>query len=456
MDQAKRIRVITGESGASGGTVLYWMQAAVRTRYNHALEYAIHLANHRGAPLTVFFVLTPDYPGATERHYRFLLEGLRDAAENLSARGIPFTLCEGNPGEVAAARARGASTIVTELGYTRPQRRWREVLVEKAPCPVVLVDTNAVVPVEVTSPKEEYSAATIRPKIHRLWEAFLKPVEPVPYHAAGPVTEPPRWPGPPGPAAAPGSFHGGENRAGELLGEFLSLRLREYGELRNAPDRDWTSRMSPYLHFGNISPVEIALRAMEYRDRLLSEASESEGNQSDGTLPGSVDTLLEELIVRRELAINFTWYNECYDSYRSLPNWAITTLEEHSGDERPAIYTARQLEAGETGDPFWNACQHQMVESGMMHGYMRMYWGKKILEWTQNPRDAYELALELNDRYELDGRDPNGYAGVAWCFGKHDRPWVERPVFGKVRYMNDRGLKRKFKGIDRYVTRWGG
>lgn len=422
------------------------MQAAIRTRYNHALEYAIHLANHRKVSLEVFFVLTWNYPQASRRHYQFLLEGLADVQANLSSRGIPFVLHQGDPPGVALRLAGESSSIVTDRGYTRIQRGWRDELARQAPCPVIQVDTNVVVPVETASVKEEYSAATFRPRITRQRDTFLQPLSPVPYwNSRGPLAPaaalPPAdsVPGEPLEEALPG----GEDAAARELTRFLEERLSRYSELRNVPDRDWTSRMSAYLHFGQISPLEIALRAVDYHEAVL-EPGDASG----------VETLLEELIVRRELAINYTFYNPHYDSYQGLPQWARTTLEEHRDDRRPWTYSYRQLEAGETHDPYWNAAQHQMLRSGRIHGYMRMYWGKKILEWSPDPEEAFSRAITLNDTYQLDGRDPNGYAGVAWCFGKHDRPWKERPVFGKVRYMNDRGLERKFKEISRYTRRW--
>jgi deoxyribodipyrimidine photo-lyase len=239
------------------------------------------------------------------------------------------------------------------------------------------------------------------------------------------------------------TFHGGELQAHTHLERFLSSRLADYATHRNDPEKDWLSGMSPYLHFGHISPVEIALQAIDYAESALAESERA-----------GVDTLLEELIVRRELAMNYAEYNDRYDSYAALPDWAQQTLAEHEGDPRPYAYSLDQLEQGATDDPYWNACQLQMVKTGKMHGYMRMYWGKKILEWTAEPTEAFRRTVYLNDRYELDGRDPNGYAGVAWVFGKHDRPWAERSIFGKVRYMNANGLRRKFKEIDRYVDRW--
>jgi len=230
------------------------------------------------------------------------------------------------------------------------------------------------------------------------------------------------------------SFRGGTSEAGRLLDVFIERKLDKYAELRNDPNENCLSGLSPYLHFGQISPLYVALRVLETRSR------------NDAAF-------LEELIVRRELSFNFVHYNREYSAFDSLPTWAKKTLHEHEADPRPSSYSLEQLESAETHDPCWNAAQMEMMVEGKMHGYMRMYWGKKILEWTRSPREAYEIALYLNNKYELDGRDPNSYAGVAWCFGKHDRPWRERPAFGTVRYMNDRGLMRKFD-VGRYVKQW--
>jgi deoxyribodipyrimidine photo-lyase len=463
MSQKERVKFLNDRAVPPGRPVVYWMQASLRTGYNHPLEYAIHLANHRRCGIHVVFCLTPSYPGATVRHYTFLLEGIRDVAGKLKQRGIPFSLWTGDPMNMAAALRGLASTIVTDRGYLRHQRRWRESLATDADCPVVQVESNVVVPVELVSGKEEYSAATIRPRILRHRDGWILPVQEVepqrredgpllPNPASGvaymDIPEHASW----GQAdAIPEGmevlrepvFTGGESAARHLLDDFLQNRLSGYDTQRNIPDKNHLSHMSPYLHFGNISPVEIALKAMEYAQNVL-----------EPDVQGSLDTLLEELIVRRELAMNYAEYNPRYDSYGALPEWARRSLEEHATDPRPYVYTLEELTAARTADPYWNACQREMVITGKMHGYMRMYWGKKVIEWTPDPEEAFQRLIFLNDTYELDGRDPNGYAGVAWVFGKHDRPWVERPIFGKVRYMNDNGLRRKFKEIDLYVRRW--
>lgn len=230
-------------------------------------------------------------------------------------------------------------------------------------------------------------------------------------------------------------YVGGAGQARKLLRRFLSAKLKDYAALRNDPSLDIQSHMSPYLHFGQISPLEIALAVPRSR------AGEK-----------SKEAYLEELLVRRELAVNFVFYNPRYDEYAAVPHWARTTLKAHAGDRREHVYTPEQLASSRTHDPYFNAAMAEMRLAGKMHNYMRMYWGKKIIEWTRSPRRAFRTMLALNNRYFLDGRDPASYTNVAWCFGKHDRPWTRRPVFGTVRYMNAAGLKRKFR-IDDYV-RW--
>ena len=426
--------------------VLYWMQASVRSRSNHALEYAIERANALNKPLLAVFGLTDDYPEANARHYAFLLQGLRDAYEALSKRRIKLLVRRGAPDDVALALAGDACVLVCDRGYLRQQRSWRERVAREAPCEVVEVESDLVVPVETASDKQEWAARTIRRKLTSRWSAYLSPVETAtprkdsrPLAVTGDVD--PRDPQSVlasldvDTAVAPVSrFEGGEQAAGRALEAFLEKRLDGYDKGRNQPG-DWgVSFMSPYLHFGQISPLEIALAVREA----------GEGIRSD------VDAYLEELLVRRELSANYVWFCDDYDRYAALPAWARTTLEEHRDDPREHVYTRAELEAGETHDRYWNAAMCEMRETGFMHNYMRMYWGKKIIEWTNTPEYAFRTALALNNRYFLDGRDANSFVGVAWCFGLHDRAWTERAVFGKVRYMNAAGLERKFD-MQRYI-----
>jgi deoxyribodipyrimidine photo-lyase len=311
----------------------------------------------------------------------------------------------------------------------------------------VQVESDVVAPVELVSEKEAYSAGILRPKLQKHLERFLVPLRET---AVRQDSMGFRFDGVPvddvngvlarlsvdRTVAPVVSFKGGTRKAMELLQTFIEEKLKDYADLRSDPGLDLGSQMSPYLHFGQISPLTIALRVQNAR----------------GKPPQAKKAFLEELIVRRELSMNFVHYNPHYDSMRCLPDWAVKTLKDHEKDRREFVYTQKQFEQARTHDPYWNAAQQEMVATGKMHNYMRMYWGKKILEWSKTPFKAYETALYLNNKYELDGRDPNGFAGVAWCFGKHDRAWKERPIFGKVRYMNAAGLKRKFD-MDAYVKR---
>jgi deoxyribodipyrimidine photo-lyase len=442
--QEERVRALNTRPVAGGRYVLYWMQTSVRTEYNHALEYAIREANDLGRPLVVYFGLTPDFPEGNERHYHFLLEGLREVESSLLERGVRLVVQQKSPESGLIELAEDACLVVVDRGYLPIQREWRHRAAGAVKCALFQVESDVVVPVEEASPKEEYSAATIRPKIHRKLEQYLQPLaqtEPLLFslgmefdsldlmdldevlsrlHVDGSVKR----------VAA---LAGGTTEAKRLLQLFLSERLDEYDELRNDPTREYLSGMSPYLHFGQISPLYIALQVVR---------TDSPGR----------DAYLEELIVRRELSVNFVHYNPQHRDLEGLPEWCRKTLAEHAGDPREYLYGVEELEAAATHDPYWNAAQKEMMVSGKMHGYMRMYWGKKILEWTESPQEAQRLALYLNNKYELDGRDANGFTGVAWCLGKHDRPWGERPVFGKIRYMSANGLRRKFDA-DAYVRK---
>jgi len=436
MIDASRIQVLNDAPVKKGSFVLYWMQASMRASQNHALEYAVAEANRLSLPAAVCFVLADSYIHASKRHFAFMLEGLAETEKHLSSRGIPLAILRGTPSAAVAGAAGSAALVVTDRGYTRLQRSWRAETAKSLGVRFVQVESDVAVPVETASPKEEYSAATLRPKIHALLFAYLKelPEERLvrrlkypPLPSLGPRARADfleRIPAGRCDSSVPG-FRGGSSHARKLLSDFLERKLDHYADEKNDPAADYSSSLSPYLHFGQISPVEIALAVLK---------TDSQGKEA----------FLEELIVRRELAVNFCFYNPAYDSFACLPKWAKDTLLSHRGDKREYLYTLEELEEARTHDPYWNAAQREMAVTGRMQGYMRMYWGKKILEWSKDPEDAYAAAVYLNDRYELDGRDPNGYAGVAWCFGKHDRPWRERGVFGMVRYMNAKGLERKF------------
>jgi len=445
MIQKERVRPLNNEKEKRRDYVLYWMQASQRVEWNHSLEYAAEQANARGKPLVVFFGLTEKFPEANARHYTFMLEGLKEVGRSLDGRGIRFVVRHQSPEVGAVAMARRADLAVVDRGYLRVERQWRDKAAQKIDCQLVQVETNVIVPLEKTSPKEEYAARTIRPKIKAQLEKYLVPLKTVPVKKESlklefetlSLDDPNR-----ALALLPvdrsvgrvKSFLGGTSEAKKRLREFIANKLSLYPDMRNDPNTDAVSQMSPYLHFGQISPLYIALEVIKSKNK-------------------AVETYLEELIVRRELSMNFIFYNRHYDQFEGLPAWAIKTLEEHRQDKREAIYSPAQLEEGRTADPYWNAAQKEMVLTGKMHNYMRMYWGKRIIEWTRTPEEAFRIALYLNNKYELDGRDPNGFTGVAWCFGKHDRPWPTHPVFGKVRIMKASGLRRKFNA-DAYARNY--
>ncbi len=447
MIHAERVQFLNDEDARSGDYVLYWMQHAQRATYNHALEYAIREANGRGLPVLAVFGITQRFPAANARSYAFMLEGLRETQQALRDRGIQLVVRLQPPMEAVETLAQAAALVVTDSGYLRVERRWREQVARRLPCRLVQVESDVVVPVETASEKEEYAAYTIRPRIHKHLDKFLVGLEPTPVERdslglnevgidlddIGSLLERMRINRS---TERVNTFSGGTAQAEALLDDFIARKLHHYADGRNEPSEDYLSHMSPYLHFGQISPLYIALRVRE----------------AEGVAQENVNAYLEELIVRRELSMNFCHYDSDYDSLACLPDWARETLEEHARDEREYVYTPEEFEAARTHDPYWNAAQREMVLTGKMHGYMRMYWGKKILEWSPTPEAAHRTALELNNRYELDGRDPNGFTGVAWCFGKHDRAWKERPVYGKTRYMSAGGLERKFD-IGAYVRK---
>jgi deoxyribodipyrimidine photo-lyase len=418
-----------------------------RTVDNWALSFAYALSRERGTGLLVIFCLAPEYLGANVEHFRFMLNGLHEISEDLAARGVEFHLLVGDPVMNISKFVNEVrpSAVVYDTDPLRIKRAWREGLIGSSECGIVEVDAHNIVPCWAASPKEEYTAATFRPKVLRLLPEFVQDLpKDVRIEGSGKVVNEstiehlerldPRH--------ANGQrigIEGGQTAASQTLNDFIMNGLKGYSADRNDPIIDGQSGLSPYLHFGMISSQRVARSVIEAHAHEKSKGA-----------------FLEELIVRRELSENFCHYNPQYDSYGAFPNWAMKTLEEHLGDRREYIYSLKDLELGRTHDPLWNAAQMQMVRTGRMHGYMRMYWGKKVLEWSETPQAALANAVELNDRYELDGRDPNGYAGIAWCIGGlHDRPWPERPIFGKVRYMSINGARGKFD-VDGYIERYGG
>jgi deoxyribodipyrimidine photo-lyase len=444
MIQPERIKNLNRKRIKKGNFVLYWMQQSQRVEFNHALEFAIIKSNELKLPLITFFGITDNFPEANERHYYFMLEGLNEVSGSLKERGIKMVIRYKSPQSSLIEFSKDASLIVVDRGYLKIQRLWRDFVANRIDCPLIQIESDVVVPVFETSIKEEYSARTIRTKIKKKLDYFLKPIDKCKVKIKSinmdfesfdieDLVKTVKYLDLDRSVTKTNFFHGGTSNALMQLENFILYKLDKYPELSNNPVVDVLSNMSPYLHFGQISPLHIALKVIE--------------KGGDG-----VDKYLEELIVRRELSMNFVYYNKNYDNFKCLPDWSKKTLIEHKKDRREYIYTLNDFENAKTHDPYWNAAQNEMIITGKMHGYMRMYWGKKILEWSKSPHEAFKIAIFLNNKYELDGRDPNGFAGVSWCFGKHDRAWKERKVFGKIRYMSAEGLKRKFD-VDKYVEK---
>ncbi len=447
MIEPERVTELNEAPEQPGEYVLYWMQNSQRADFNPALEVAIAEANRLGLPVLVGFGLTADYPEANARHYAFMLEGLVETERALRRRGLGFVIRLGSPDDVALSLGQRAALVVCDRGYLRLQRDWRARVAAGAGRRVLQVEGDVVVPIELASTKAEMGARTLRPKLLRVRDQFLHPLRrqhprrsadnikaacdvdltDIPAllarlgvdHSVPPV----------------GDIRGGYKEAKRRLNQFVARRLQRYVAGRAHPGEAEVSTLSPYLHFGQISPAEVALAARD------AEAA-NENNAS----------FLEELIVRRELAMNFVQTTPNYDRYDCLPKWARQTLAAHRRDRREHVYSFGHLTRADTHDPYWNAAMREMLLTGYMHNHMRMYWGKKVLEWSSSPEEGYATLLRLNNKFFLDGRDANSYANVGWVFGLHDRPWPERPIYGKVRSMTASGLRRK-TDIDDYVRK---
>jgi len=427
-----------GTPNPEGGCVVYWMQRAQRALDNPALEAAVELGNELSKPVVVFLAPVPFYPHANLRHYRFLASGIPDIEDGLSKRNVGFVLRTYPDHSLTRFCEQVHPAIV--IGDENPLREaehWRVRAGQHLKVPFWTVDADVVVPSRLLG-KEHFAARTIRPRLQELLPQFLVPTKFV--KARIPWNKPRTLQS----LSAHEDFtagwsldrsvspmenwQGGTKHALSILADFVKDGLRNYPEDRNHPELSGTSHLSPYLHFGHIGPFTIA-------HALQAASAPAAAKQA----------FLEQVIVRRELSVNFVRYNSYYDSFQCLEPWADRSFAQHSGDRRPILYSEAQLEHAETHDPLWNAAQKQMVLTGWMHNYVRMYWAKKILEWSPSVGAAYQRAVWLNDRYELDGRDPNGYAGIAWAIvGKHDRPWFERPVFGQIRYMSYASTSKKF------------
>jgi deoxyribodipyrimidine photo-lyase len=442
----KRIRKLT-ENPEGKGPILYWMSRDQRINDNWALLYAQEQALKKKVPLIVIFCLLNDFKEATFRTYRFMLEGLRQVEKSLESLNIPFFLKKGTPENFIPKfiQEHDAGMLITDFSPLRMKQSWNENIKKEISVPFYEVDAHNIIPVWEASDKKEYAAYTLRSKIEEKLEDYLVEFPKNKSHKHVWEQESPtiEWENifkelkSLDDSLPEITFESGEKAAKGMLDEFLNHRFEKYNDLRNDPNKDATSNLSPYLHFGQIASQRVVLEAQKVKK--IAELKNS---------------FYDEIIVRKELSDNFCFYEPNYDKFDGFHSWAQKTLNEHRDDSREYYYTKEEFENAETHDDAWNAAQLEMVKTGKMHGYMRMYWGKKILEWTKSPEKALEIAIYLNDKYELDGRDPNGYAGIAWSIGGiHDRAWKERKVYGKVRYMSYNGLKRKF-ALEKYINKY--
>eukprot|EP00405_Crypthecodinium_cohnii_P008924 CAMPEP_0206444366 /NCGR_PEP_ID=MMETSP0324_2-20121206/14872_1 /ASSEMBLY_ACC=CAM_ASM_000836 /TAXON_ID=2866 /ORGANISM="Crypthecodinium cohnii, Strain Seligo" /LENGTH=536 /DNA_ID=CAMNT_0053912381 /DNA_START=118 /DNA_END=1728 /DNA_ORIENTATION=- len=442
--EEERIRSLNDKQDGDGDYVLYWVQATVRAEWNHALQYAKQEANRLQLPLVCCFGVTK-YPEANIRHYQFMLEGVADLQAQLKKQKIKLIVKQQPPFKLAADLGKRAAVVVTDMGYLNIQRKWRQDLAKALKVRLMQVESCAVVPVEVASNKREFAARTIRPKILKELPKYLHKLTAVSVKKSSLSTKVKvkgdadltkkgaidkflkSLKGLDRSVPAAPTFKGGAVAAQKQLKEFVKNRLAHYGEERNEPTKKFCSDLSPYYHFGQLSPLDAAVAVMESR----------------GPKTGK-EGFVEESVVRRELSLNFTHFEPKYDQFSALPPWAKKTLSQHAKDKHTHKYSLKQLEKGETNDDVWNAAQDEMVLTGKMANYLRMYWGKKVVEWAPTHETAFKWLVYLNNKYELDGRDSNSYAGIAWCFGNHDRPWQKNPRFGMVRYMGYNGIRSKF------------
>jgi deoxyribodipyrimidine photo-lyase len=471
--------LFVGDDKNISGSVLYWMNREMRTDDNWSLYFAQDLANKNNQQLIVVYNLVTGFLGGQNRHLTFKIDALIEIEKKLLNKNIPFCVLvdktasdKNNFGDTPKmildfCKENKIGALVTDFYPLNLPKKWNQEILSKIEIPFFEVDSHNIVPSRELTEKKEYAARTIRPKIHKQISEFL---EKFPYLTKQDSTtnrnsintnsinskwseilsnenrEEMKWIKP------------GEKEAKKALDKFIKNILPSYAENRNNPNKNGQSNLSPYLHYGMLSAQTITLKVCDWVGQPITEILSASRNRAKTDLkPEQMTRLdhagafLEELIIRKELSDNFCLHEKNYDNPACFEPWAANSLFRHLGDEREYVYSTQEFENAETHDDLWNACQMEMVNKGKMHGYMRMYWAKKILEWTMNPKDAMEIAVYLNDKYELDGRDPNGYAGVAWSIGGvHDRPWFDRDIFGQVRYMNRSGCEKKFN-VDEYI-----
>lgn len=440
--------------------VLLWAQRAKRATGNRAANVAVAVADALRLPVVAAFALDPAYPDATLRPYQFMIEGLRELPDAFAGRSIGWALRIGDPARTVPRLVDelAAAALVTGQDFLRTARGWRKTVADAVAVPVVAVDSDTIAPTSLFA-KEEYAARTLRPKVWRAIanRGFLDPIpapKPQTRTALSTLRDGPEpldalstlaidRGAPPSPR-----FRGGPAEARKRLDRFVTDRLATYPENRNRPETETRSELSPYLHFGQIGPLEVARAAIEARvgarswltPKGLTHVANGPGRPIEDA---PLMDFLDELITQRELAINFCLRNPEYDRWSGLPEWGRQTLRKHQSDPRPHQHAQATIENGETDDRLWNAAQRQLRHDGWMPNRLRMYWAKQLLYWRADPEEAHALAVSLMDRYFVDGRDANGFAGIAWAIGgRHDRPFAERDILGTIRPMGAKGMAR--------------
>lgn len=475
MINEKRVRKLnTKEIGE--GLIMYWMNRDGRMQDNWALLYAQQIALEKQVPLLVVYNLTPGFLGGGLRQHDFKVRGLQEVHEVLITHNIPFFILSGKHTEkdiVEFAHSHKVGAIVTDFFPLHISKKWTDYVAKHTEVAVYQVDAHNIIPCWIASDKREFAAHTLRPKVHKLITEFLDEFPHIKKH----------------PYIYSSSEHKGSKKSASMninvsdwkkiledkdvnqeitkvdwcnpgyhagmkeLKHFINKKLDAYNNARNDAVIDGQFNLSPWLHYGQIAPQRVVLEVLKTSGRSIHGVIDHKKNGS-GDEGDSITAFIEEVVVRRELADNFCYYNDAYDQVEGFPEWAQKTLSKHTKDHREHVYTEKQFEQADTHDELWNAAQTQLLSTGKMHGYMRMYWAKKILEWSKSPKDALRIAITLNDRYELDGRDPNGYTGIAWSIGGvHDRPWFTRPIFGEVRYMARSGCEKRFY-VKEYIEKW--
>jgi deoxyribodipyrimidine photo-lyase len=467
-----------------GNYVLYWMIAARRVRWNYAFDRAVEWAAQLGRPLVVFEPLRNGYRWASDRLHRFVIDGMSDNAAALAGTGVhyyPYVEPEPDHGKgLLAALSAHAALVVTDEFPCFMLPRMVEAAARQVPVRMESIDGNGILPLRAPEGRVFSTAFAFRrflqgdlpqwleerPRTAALRGRRLPPIAAIPEN----ITD--RWPpasddllagGSAGLASlpidhsvAPAPFRGGRDAGTGALERFVEERLGGYAADRNDLTRPATSGLSPYLHFGHVSAHEVLAAVAAREDWSVDDIAGDRPGKRTGwwRMREGAEAFLDQLVTWRELGFNMAFYDQNYDHYESLPDWARATLEEHEGDEREHAYSLEEFDGARTHDELWNAAQNQLRRDGVIHNYLRMLWGKKILHWSRSPREALDVMIELNNRYAVDGRDPNSYSGIFWTLGRYDRAWgPERPIFGKVRYMTSDNTRRKMK-VDDYIARY--